>query len=134
MVRIMGIRSAALVAATALVLAGCSFTHEREVEQVAEQLHAALRVEDGAAACALLSEDAQEQLQESGDSCEVAVLESGIPPDGRVEKVSAYGTSGQVRYDDDVVFLADFPEGWRVIGAGCEKQADAPYDCKVQGG
>jgi hypothetical protein len=117
-----------------LLLTGCASTHEADVEQVAERLHAALRAEDGAAACELLSKDAQEELQESGDSCEVAVLEAGLSPDGRVEKVSAYGTSAQVRYDDDVVFLADFPEGWRVIGAGCEKQADAPYDCKVQGG
>jgi hypothetical protein len=113
---------------------GCSSTHEADVEQVAEQLHAALRVEDGAAACELLSEDAQKELQESGDSCEVAVLEAGLSPGGRVEKVSAYGTSAQVRYDDDVVFLSDFPEGWKVIGAGCEKKADAPYDCKVEGG
>jgi hypothetical protein len=131
---VVGWRTAATLAALVLILTGCSSTHEGEVEQVAEQLHAALRVEDGAAACELLSEDAQEELQESGDSCEVAVLDAGLSPDGRVEKVSAYGTSAQVRYDDDVVFLADFPEGWRVIGAGCEKQADAPYDCKVQGG
>jgi hypothetical protein len=117
-----------------LLSTGCASTHESEVEQVAEQLHAAIRAEDGAAACELLSEDAQEQLQESGESCEVAVLEAGLSPDGRVEKVSAYGTSGQVRYDDDVVFLADFPEGWKVIGAGCEPQAEAPYDCTVQGG
>jgi hypothetical protein len=127
-------RRAVFVAAAVFVLTGCAASHEADVEQVAEQLHAALRVEDGAAACELLSEDAQEELQESGDSCEVAVLGAGLSPDGRVEKVSAYGTSAQVQYDDDVVFLADFPEGWRVIGAGCEKQADAPYDCKVQGG
>jgi hypothetical protein len=127
-------RRAALLAVTLIVASGCSSTHEADVEQVAEQLHAALRVEDGAAACELLSEDAQEELQESGDSCEVAVLEAGLSPDGRVEKVSAYGTSAQVRYDDDVIFLGDFPEGWRIIGAGCEEQADAPYDCKVQGG
>ena len=39
----------------AFVLAsGCSSTHEGEVERVAEQLHAALRVDDGAAACDLL--------------------------------------------------------------------------------
>jgi hypothetical protein len=134
MVLVMGIKRAALFAVTVLSLTGCSSTHEGDVEQVAEQLHAALRVEDGAAACDLLSEDAQEELQESGDSCETAVLEAGLSPNGRVKKVSAYGTSAQVRYDDDVVFLSDFPEGWRVIGAGCEKNADAPYDCKIQGG
>ena len=59
---------------------------------------------------------------------------AGLSPDGRVEKVSVYDTSGQVRYDDDVVFLADFPEGWKVTAAGCVPQPDAPYDCKVQGG
>ena len=127
-------RTAVLVGVVTVCVAGCSSTHEGEVERVAEQLHAALRVDDGAAACDLLSEEAQEELQESGDSCEVAVLDAGLSPDGRVEKVSVYDTSGQVRYDDDVVFLSEFPEGWKVIGAGCEKRAAAPYDCKVQGG
>ena len=119
----------------AVVLAsGCSSTQEGEVERVAEQLHAALRVDDGAAACELLSEEAQQALQDDGDSCEVAVLDAGLSPGGRVEKVSVYDTSGQVRYDDDVVFLSEFPDGWKVIGAGCEKRAAAPYDCTVQGG
>lgn len=122
------------MAAVLLLCTGCGSTHEDEVEQVAERLHAAIRAEDGAAACELLSENAQEELQQSGDSCEVAVLEAGLSPDGRVEKVSVYDTSGQVRYDDDVVFLADFPEGWKVTAAGCVPQPDAPYDCKVQGG
>ena len=127
-------RTAALAVCVVLSVAGCSSTQEGEVEQVAERLHAALRVEDGAAACELLSDQAQEELQESGESCEVAILEAGISPDGRVEKVSVYDTSGQVRYDDDIVFLSEFPDGWKVIGAGCEKRAAAPYDCTVQGG
>ena len=127
-------RTASLSMAAMVLASGCSSTHEDEVEQVAEQLHAALRVDDGAAACELLSEEAQKALQDSGDSCELAVLDAGLSPDGRVEKVSVYDTSGQVRYDDDVVFLSEFPEGWKVIAAGCEKQAAAPYDCTVDGG
>ena len=77
--------------------------------------------------------EAQEELQESGDSCEVAVLEAGLSPDGKVEKVSVYDTSGQVRYGDDVVFLSEFPDGWKVVAAGC-RRGRAPYDCSVQGG
>jgi hypothetical protein len=127
-------RTATLVGCLVLCLTGCSSAQEGDVEQVAERLHAAVRDDDGAAACELLSEEAQEELKESGDSCEVAILEAGLPPDGRVEKVSVYDTSGQVRYDDDVVFLSEFPDGWRVIAAGCEKRAAAPYDCTVQGG
>ena len=116
-------------------LSGCSSAQESEVSHVAEQLHAALKNEDGAAACDLLSDDAQEQLQEAeGSSCEVAILETGLNLNGRIEKVEVFGTAGQVRYDDDVVFLADYPDGWKVIGAGCEKQAAEPYDCQIQGG
>jgi hypothetical protein len=120
--------------AAVMLASSCSSTREGEVELVAEQLHAALRADDGAAACELLSAEAQKELEDSGDSCEVAVLDAGLSTDGRVEKVSVYDTSGQVRYDDDVVFLSEFPDGWKVIGAGCEKQAAAPYDCTVQGG
>lgn len=123
-----------ILMATVMLASGCSSTQEGEVEQVAERLHAAVRADDGAAACELLSEEAQEELQDSGDSCEVAILEAGLSPDGRVEKVSVYDTSGQVRYDDDVVFLSEFPDGWKIIGAGCEKRAAAPYDCTIQGG
>lgn len=117
-----------------MLASGCSSTQEGEVEQVAERLHAAVRVDDGAAACELLSEEAQQELQDSGETCEVAVLDAGLSPDGRVEKVSVYDTSGQVRYDDDVVFLSEFPDGWKVIGAACEKQAAGPYDCAIHGG
>ena len=117
-----------------LSASGCAAAQEDEVEQVTERLHAAIDQQDGAAACELLSQQTQMQLQSSGDSCEVAVLEAGLSPDGRVEQVNVFDTSAQVRYDDDVIFLSDFPEGWRVIGAGCTPQAERPYDCAVQGG
>jgi hypothetical protein len=127
-------RTVSISMAAGVLASGCSSTQQGEVEQVAERLHAAVQAADGAAACELLSEEAQEELQDSGDSCEVAILEAGLSPNGRVEKVSVYDTSGQVRYDDDVVFLSEFPDGWKVIAAGCEKRAAAPYDCSVHGG
>ena len=123
-----------MVAALLLAVTGCASAQEDTVEQVTERLHAAIDQQDGAAACELLSEQAQTQLQSSGDSCEVAILEAGLSPDGRVEQVNVFDTSAQVRYDDDVVFLSDFPEGWKVIGAGCTPQAEGPYDCAVEGG
>ena len=131
-------RVCAAVTISALVvlgLSGCASNHEAAVSQVAEQLHAAIDNEDGASACDVLSDDVQEELQDAeGSSCEVAVLEAGISTKGRIESVEVYGTAGQVRYDDDVIFLADFPDGWKIIGAACEKQAAEPYDCKVRGG
>jgi hypothetical protein len=130
-----------LTAAAALVilmtLSGCSSGNENAVTQAAEQLHASLRSNDGAAACDLLSDDVRQELAESqGSSCATAVVEAGLPDSGRVADVKVYGTSAQVRYDDDedVVFLGEFPDGWKVTAAGCSAEADAPYDCQVQGG
>jgi len=125
--------TAALLAAAAL-LSGCSSGNEDAATHTAERLHATLQEEDGAAACDLLSDEVQERLAESGDSCETAVMEAGIPDTGRVVEVKVYGTAAQVRYDDDVVFLGDFPDGWKVTAAGCSPKAGAPYDCQVQGG
>ena len=130
-----GRAAAAACALVAFCLSGCSSNQERVVSQVAEQLHAAIDNEDGAAACDVLSDDVQEELQDAdGTSCEVAIVEAGISANGRIESVQVFGTAGQVRYHDDVIFLADFPDGWKVIGAACEKQAAEPYDCKVRGG
>jgi hypothetical protein len=128
-----------LTAAIALVvlasLSGCSSGNDDAATQVAERLHASLRADDGSAACDLLSEDVQEELADSeGGSCEDAVMEAGLPDSGQVVEVKVYGTSAQVRYDEDVVFLGEFADGWKVTAAGCTPQAGAPYDCQVQGG
>jgi hypothetical protein len=128
-----------LAAAIALVvlfsLSACSSGNDDAATQAAEQLHASLRAEDGSAVCARLSDAMQEELSESqGSSCESAVMAAGIPDSGRVVEVKVYGTSMLVRYDEDVVFLGEFPDGWKVTAAGCSPHAGAPYDCQVQGG
>jgi hypothetical protein len=124
------------IALVALVsLSACSSGNDDRVTQAAERLHASLRAEDGSAACDLLSDDAQTELSDSqGSSCETAVMEAGLPDSGQVVEVKVYGTSAIVRYDEDVVFLGEFPDGWEVTAAGCTPKADAPYDCQVQGG
>lgn len=117
------------------LLSGCASGNDDAATQVAERLHASLRADDGSAACKLLSEDVQKELSDAeGSSCEIAVMEAGLPDSGRVVEVKVYGTAAQVRYDEDVVFLGDFPDGWKVTAAGCSPQAGAPYDCQVKGG
>lgn len=118
-----------------LVLAGCGSGHDAEVRAVAEHFHEALRSADGDGACDLLSDEVQKELQDSsGTACATQILDSGIPSAGKPGRVQVFDTAAQVRYGDDVVFLADFAEGWRITAAGCEKQASAPYDCHVHGG
>ena len=127
--------TAAIVLVVLATLSGCSSGNDDAATQVAERLHANLRADDGPAACDLLSEDVQEELADSeGSTCEDAVMEAGLPDSGRVVGVKVYGTAAQVRYDEDVVFLGEFTDGWKVTAAGCTPQAGAPYECRVQGG
>jgi hypothetical protein len=34
----------------------------------------------------------------------------------------------------DTVFLAEFPDGWKVVAAACTPRDRLPYDCQVEGG
>jgi hypothetical protein len=38
-----------------------------------------------------------------------------------------------VRFTGDTIFLAKFPDGWKVRGAGSEPRTELPYDCEVEG-
>lgn len=127
----------AAVLVSLIAVSGCSSGNEDAATRAAEQLHSSLRDQDGAAACDVLSDDVQQELAESeGASCATAVMEAGLPDSGRVTGVEVYGTAAQVRFsdDEDVVFLGEFADGWKVTAAGCTRQAGAPYDCQVQGG
>jgi hypothetical protein len=50
--------------------------------------------------------------------------------------VDVFGHDAIVRFSGDTVFLARFPEGWRVTAAGCQPgpSDQKPYDCTVSGG
>ena len=48
--------------------------------------------------------------------------------------LDVFGTAAQVRFEDDVYFLGQFPDGWRITAAGCDETAAEPYDCDVSGG
>jgi len=116
------------------VLTGCSSAHDDDVERVAGAFRAALASGDAATACDRLSDSVRDELQQSsGSTCEAAIMDTGVSRDGRVEQLSVSGTAAQVRYDDDTIFLAEFPDGWKIIGAGCQSQADKPYDCELEG-
>jgi hypothetical protein len=51
-----------------------------------------------------------------------------------VSASEVYGQRAQVRLSGDTVFLAVFPDGWRVVAAGCTARGEKPYDCVLQGG
>jgi hypothetical protein len=97
----------------------------------------ALRADDHGVSCALLAPDTQEEVAQSGQpgqSCADAIADEDLPDGGSVRTVDVYGQQARTVLAGDTVFLSRFPDGWRVVAAGCELRAGHPYRCTVQGG
>ncbi|WP_306205065.1 hypothetical protein [Actinoplanes sp. RD1] len=101
---------------------------------VAVRMLTAVAARDGAQACGMLAPGTRSELEDSAEqACDQAILDQDLPAPGQVTGSDVYGQWAQVRLDDDTLFLAVFPEGWRVVAAGCEPRTDRPYDCALQG-
>ncbi|MDQ4007325.1 MAG: hypothetical protein M3211_04440 [Actinomycetota bacterium] len=89
---------------------------------------------NGVTACSLLAPQTAAELEQAANQpCPRAILGEDLPTVGGVRESRVFGTQGQVLLDGDIVFLAEFPEGWRVVAAGCTPRAALPYDCLVKG-
>jgi hypothetical protein len=67
-----------------------------------------------------------------GEACEAALTVEELPS-GAVSEVQVWGDRAQVRTEEDVLFLVELDEGWRVAAAGCRPRGDLPYLCEVGG-
>jgi uncharacterized protein YceK len=128
-----------VIAATALLvtLGGCSAVADRAeaADGVALRMLQAVDDKDGEGACAVLAPETAAELVQSADKpCAQAVLDEDLPSPGEVTGTDVYGQWAQVRLSDDTLFLAVFPDGWRVVAAGCTSRGERPYDCTLQGG
>jgi hypothetical protein len=103
--------------------------------QAATAFRSDVQRSDGAGACRLLApETRHEVVQSAGKPCAVAILHEGVSGgQASPRHVDAYGQAARVVYRDDVLFLAEFPTGWRLTAAGCTARGDRPYDCTVKG-
>ena len=116
-----------------LALSGCTPSQQDDAARAADDFVAAVTDEQAEAACALLAPATVEELeQSSGGACAETVLDEAVAAGHRVG-VSTFGTMSQVRYTGDVLFLARFDDGWRVVAAGCTERRDAPYSCEIEG-
>jgi hypothetical protein len=98
----------------------------------------ALRQNEGARACALLSSNTQSRVeQERKKPCREGIVEiaSDVQPNGRLTRVDVAESSGFVTTADGSAFFVDKTSaGWKLSAAGCKPQAgDAPYSCALQG-
>jgi hypothetical protein len=101
---------------------------------VAQRLLTSVQQKDGATACDQLAPATRKTVEaDAGKGCAEAIGDEGLPEPGDVRTVDVYGQWARVVFSDDTVFLATFPQGWRVVAAGCEAQGRQPYQCSVEG-
>lgn len=131
------LRAIALVAALGAVVftSGCGEDADAGPSGAADGFEQALSAGDGQAACSLLTAATLDELESSsGKACDKAILDEAKAGGARRD-VARFGTMAQVRLDQDVLFLAQSPEGWRVMAAACRpRPGGQPYDCDVAGG
>ncbi|MFM6852218.1 MAG: hypothetical protein ACKOVB_24270, partial [Terrabacter sp.] len=96
---------------------------EPEAQRVATEF-ARLAGNDPGAACALLAPRTLQQVTEDGDGdCAKGLTSDKPEPPTKVTSVSVAINSAQVVMAGQVLFLAHFDNGWKVLAAGCSRDA-----------
>jgi hypothetical protein len=132
--------AAACCVAAVTGVTGCGGADPAAPERTATEFSRSVSAGDGDRACALLSPEVRGSLAESaGGSCADAVREEPPPASADVVRASRYGRQALVVTGADTLFLSEFSDGWKVIGAGCTARSASatsslPYDCTISGG
>ncbi|WP_158887220.1 hypothetical protein [Amycolatopsis anabasis] len=119
----------------AVLATGCGAAAEPDARATANRFVTAVGVADQSTACGLLAERAARMLTEqSGQSCTRALARLGLPHEP-VRELASWGGEARARSAADTLFLHEFPQGWRITGAGCRSLGEnRPYACAVGGG
>ncbi|MET9518872.1 hypothetical protein [Streptomyces sp. NPDC002994] len=127
------------VGVACLALSGCSSVGAREDAAASAALRFEENLRGGQAllGCDGLAPGTREELEETAKSlCPPALEELELPSAGEVRRVDVYGRQARVVLDSDTLFLSSFPDGWKVVAAGCEPhpEPELPYQCDLKGG
>ena len=116
-----------------LAASGCQGSGNPEaVSSAARSFVSALEHGDGAAACRLLTADAEKSVSGATDqSCRSAITSITIHGSA-VREVQVWSDAAQVHIGDGVLFLRHVDGSWQVSAAGCQAAAQGRYDCAVQ--
>lgn len=124
-----------LAGVVCLAASGCASVGERAAaaEAAARGFERALMASDSVRMCDALAPATREEL-EAEAPCGRALAALRLPPAaGPAQRVDVYGSQARVVFARDSVFLASFPDGWRVTAAGCTPRPGRPYRCELKG-
>jgi hypothetical protein len=125
-----------LLAAGLIAVSACTGPGADQAAQVADSFER-LAPDDASQACDLLAPRTREEVEKAAKkTCAEALPDEDLPDPSPLTSVDVFGHDAIARFGNDTVFLARFPEGWRITAAGCQAgPSDAkPYDCDVSGG
>lgn len=126
------LRARPALLALPLLLAGCGVSGAQgDVTRTATTFQEAVQDKQLDRACALLSEKVLSSLT---DGCEQELKAAEVPAASGTPTTDVYGQNGLVRWSGEAVFVSRFPEGWKVVAAGCEARKNEPYECSISGG
>jgi hypothetical protein len=125
------------LAVAALLAGGCGRSDDRAAARAtAERFYAAIRADDGTAACEQLSEDTRSQLEsQSGQACEDVITRLEYEG-GSIAGVEVYATSAKVELSSgENDFLSEEDGRWLIDALACQaehgKPRDRPFECEV---
>ncbi|MFJ9026468.1 hypothetical protein ACIRPU_41940 [Streptomyces sp. NPDC102259] len=119
-----------------LVLAACGGTGQRSAKasDAATAFEKALSKGDRVALCAALAPQTRKEVENSAKkACTAAMTAQEIPAGGPVRGVDIHGRQARAVLASDTLFLSQFPDGWKIVAAGCKPRPGRPYECSVKG-
>ncbi|MDG4858524.1 hypothetical protein P8605_10235 [Streptomyces sp. T-3] len=124
----------ALVLGAAVTACGSADERREAADAATARFEQAVRAKDAAAMCQALAPGTRDELEHSArTSCTESVVAQDLPFGGSSRTTDVHGRQARVVLQKDTVFLSQFPEGWKVVAAGCRPQQGQPYQCTLKG-
>ncbi|MFJ9752580.1 hypothetical protein [Streptomyces chartreusis] len=133
--RLCGVVGSALLAFCGVTGCGAVAERQDDVRDTAAIFEQARREGDYERGCAVLAPGTVVELEtSSGGPCAKALREEPPPAGGPVRRTDVYGNQARAVLAADTLFLSHFTTGWKIVAAGCERQPQGPYQCRIKGG